>query len=340
VTETGRPRRRWVQWALGIGTFGLLLIAARGVDWPRTWSAVASADPSLVIVATTANLASLLVKAVRWSIFLRATGVRSVSLAIRATFSGAAFNSLLVANGGDAVRVAAVARAANVSSATVLATAAIDRLCDLATYVMMFVAAAIGLPLPEELARWRYPGAIVATLLIGFGAALIWWNDRRAKNANTRLAREPTILSAGRAYWRRLTATSAMIVTPGRIAFGLALSLAAWAGQWATFHYAAHAASLSTTAGVSLLALIVVNASFLVRLTPGNIGVVQLLYAVAATASGLDRDHAVAVAFLISTIQYIPVIVVGLLVSPALLKGRPRDHAMTHAPKSTKSLIG
>ena len=323
-----------MQWTLGLGTFGLLVIAARGVDWPKTWSAFAAADPALVLVATTANLASLFVKALRWSIFLRAAGVPSVHLAIRATLSGAAFNSLLVANGGDAVRVAAVARAANVSSATVLATAAVDRLCDLATYVMIFAAAALALPLPEELARWRYPGVVVATLLIAFGAALIWWNDRRAEKSRNVGTHERTVLSAGRAYWRRLAATSTMIVKPGPVAAALVLSLVAWVGQWATFHYAARAASLPVTASISLLALIVVNASFLVRLTPGNVGVVQLLYALAATASGLDRNRAVAVGFLITAIQYIPVVVIGLLVAPALLRGRPPDHAIIQAPKS------
>jgi hypothetical protein len=70
----------------------------------------------------------------------------------------------------------------------------------------------------------------------------------------------------------------------------------------------------------------VVNASFLVRLTPGNVGVFQLLYAVAATSAGLDRERAIAAAFLITAIQYIPVVVIGLPFVPALA----RAHA--HAP--------
>ena len=65
-------------------------------------------------------------------------------------------------------------------------------------------------------------------------------------------------------------------------------------------------------------ALLVVNASFAVRLTPGNVGVFQLLYALAATSTGLDKDSAVAVAFLISLIQYIPVTLIGLLLARSL----------------------
>ena len=63
------------------------------------------------------------------------------------------------------------------------------------------------------------------------------------------------------------------------------------------------------------------NASFLIRLTPGNVGVFQLLYTLAATSAGLDRDDAVAVAFLVQVIQYIPVTVIGLLLAPSLVRG-------------------
>jgi uncharacterized membrane protein YbhN (UPF0104 family) len=124
---------------------------------------------------------------------------------------------------------------------------------------------------------------------------------------------------AGR-YWHRLIETSESVATRPRLAVAIVLSLAAWAGQWATFHYAAHAAAFPITPADSLVALLVVNASFLVRLTPGNVGVFQVLYALAATAAGLDRTAAVAVAFLIQLIQYVPVTLVGLVLAPSLVK--------------------
>ena len=81
-----------------------------------------------------------------------------------------------------------------------------------------------------------------------------------------------------------------------------------------------------------MLALLAVNASFLVRLTPGNVGVFQLLYALAATSTGLDKDSAVAVAFLIQLIQYIPVTIVGLLLAPSLAGGKPAVAARRAKP--------
>lgn len=310
--------RRWLHWAVPIATLGLLALFARKVDWAHAWSAIRHADPLLLGVATLANLSTLLVKGLRWSLFLSAVGIHGTGQAVRTTFAGHALNNVLVANGGDAVRVAATARSSSVSSATVLATLAIDRLCDLVSYAGLFAIAAIWLPLPPELARWRNAG-MIALAVIGL-IVVVLVVKRPADLPGERRAEAETrkLLERARAYWHRLTATSAELATARRLGIAVALAFVGWAGQWATFHYAAHAASFPTTAADSLLALLVVNASFAVRLTPGNVGVFQLLYALAATSTGLDKDSAVAVGFLISLIQYIPVTLIGLLLARSL----------------------
>jgi len=320
VTQIVRPDGRWFHWIVGGATLLLLGVAARTVDWARAWDAIAHADAVLIGAAVAANLGSIVVKAFRWSLFLHAAGVRGVRLAVHATFAGAALNNLLVANGGDAARVVAVARRADVSSASVLATLAIDRLCDLATYIVLFVGAAFVLPVPSELARWRLPGAVTLTGLVLAVYVVAWWSTRHPNAIADATSGSPTLLGRAHAYGRRLVRTSAAIATRERMLAALALALLAWGGQWATFHVAAHAASLPATPAVSLLALLTVNASFLVRLTPGNVGIFQFLYVLAATSAGLDRDQAVAVAFLISVIQYIPVMLIGLLLAPSLVK--------------------
>lgn len=324
MTDSGarwRSRARWqrrARWLVPLATLALLALFARSVDWRHAWNATVHADPTLLVLATLANLATLVVKGARWWLFLRAAGVPGLGQAIRATMAGAALNNVLVANGGDAARVAIVAKRENVSSASVLATLALDRLCDLVTYGMLFVGAAFALPLPPELARWRMPG-LFAIVAVGVIAGVLVWRGSPASVSETPDATKAVGFAArARAYWRRLVATSTHVATWPRVGLAVALSLVAWAGQWATFHYAAHAAAFPTTAADSLLALLAVNASFLVRLTPGNVGVFQLLYALAATSTGLDRDAAVAVAFLIQLIQYIPVTVIGLVLAPSL----------------------
>jgi uncharacterized protein (TIRG00374 family) len=317
VTTSGAAGR-WVHVTLALVTIGLLALFARGVDWHRAWDAATNASPGILAIAVVANLASLAVKGVRWSLFLEAAGVTGMAAVIRATFAGAALNNVLVANGGDAARVAALARQSATSSAAVLATLVVDRACDLISYTVLFVVAAFALPVPPSVAKWRVAGAIalVAVLCV---VALIGWRSSRPSTESTKPPDEP--ISRVRRYWRQLAATTGAVSTPSRLAAAIGLSFIAWAGQWATFHYAARSADFGSTGTTSLLALLLVNASFLIRLTPGNVGVFQLLYTLATTAAGLDRADAVAVAFLIQVIQYIPVTVIGLLIAPSLVRG-------------------
>jgi uncharacterized protein (TIRG00374 family) len=317
-----------VHWVVLIATLALLAAFARSVDWRHAWQAINHADLGLLAVATAANLGTLVVKGVRWSIFLDAIGVPGVSQAVGATIAAAALNGVVVANGGDAARVAAMARRGAVSSAAVLATLAVDRFCDLITYALLFVTAAFALPLPPQLAGWRTPGLLVVGAIAVIAGVLIWRSGRGRADDQEEIPGVASFGARARRYWRRLVATSASVTTRGRLASAILLSLIAWAGQWATYHYAAHAVAFATTPAESLLALLVVNASFIIRVTPGNVGVFQLLYALAVTSTGLDRDSAVAVAFLIQLVQYIPVTIIGLLLAPSLAARKPDS---THA---------
>jgi uncharacterized protein (TIRG00374 family) len=317
-----------VHWVVLIAPLALLAAFARSVDWRHAWQAISHADLGLLAVATAANLGTLVVKGVRWSIFLDAIGVPGVSQAVGATVAAAALNGVVVANGGDAARVAAMARRGAVSSAAVLATLAVDRFCDLITYALLFVTAAFALPLPPQLAGWRTPGLLVVGAIAVIAGVLIWRSGRGRADDQEEIPGVASFGARARQYWRRLVATSASVTTRGRLASAILLSFIAWAGQWATYHYAAHAVAFATTPAESLLALLVVNASFVIRVTPGNVGVFQLLYALAVTSTGLDRDSAVAVAFLIQLVQYIPVTIIGLLLAPSLAAGKPDS---THA---------
>src|SRR5215210_3444851 len=148
-----------------------LVIFATKVNWHDIWKGMRSASRTMLLAAAAVNLASIVVKAVRWWVFLRPVGARSLSLALRATFAGAGLNNVLVANGGEAARVVFVSRAAHVASAKVLATLALERLFELVGYVAMLALAATFLELPHSLERVK-PFAIGVLVLMV--ALLVW----------------------------------------------------------------------------------------------------------------------------------------------------------------------
>jgi uncharacterized membrane protein YbhN (UPF0104 family) len=67
--------------------------------------------------------------------------------------------------------------------------------------------------------------------------------------------------------------------------------------------------------------MLAVGISFVVRATPGNVGVFQVVYALAVRSFGIAEGPAVAVAMLIQTLQVIPTIILGILAAPKLARG-------------------
>ena len=116
MTSTTKKALRWI---FSIAMLVAVVLYGRTIDWSAAWAAIRSASLPILGVATLANLVTLAAKAVTWWIFLRAVGVPSLALAVKATVAGAGLNNILVANSGDAARVVFVTRASQASSAEI-----------------------------------------------------------------------------------------------------------------------------------------------------------------------------------------------------------------------------
>jgi uncharacterized protein (TIRG00374 family) len=304
---------------LRLGLTGLILVMlvlfARRVNWHDTWHTMQSASLPMLLGAALVNLASIVVKGIRWWVFLRPIGATSLPLALRATFAGAGLNNVLVANGGEAARVF-VARAAHVQSAKVLATLALERLFELVGYVILLSLAATFLQLPSSLERVK-PFAIIVLIAM---LALLVWLLRRPDVVETTVGPKPASWHGRvKEYGARVIRTISHVSSGPRFIAAVALSVAAWALQVATYQLTAQSAHLPMTLVATIAALLAVNLGFALRATPGNVGVFQAAYAATAVAFGVDRDQAIAVAFLIQAQQILPVTVLGVALAPEFI---------------------
>jgi hypothetical protein len=315
TTSRGRALR-----VLAVLALAALLVAfGRNMDWRSVSGAVRGADPLLLACALLINLSSLTLKAVRWWVFLRPLGVASLPLVLRATFAGASLNNLVVAQGGEGARVLLVSRTAGVSSAGVLAALALERGLDVVTYLVLLVSAAWMLDLPAHIARWRAGAAVALALAI---ITLVLLGARAGSGPPaTELPSRETRIGRLLAYLRRVHGGVALVATPARLVVAMLLSVAAWALQVATYHLVALAAHLSLPFAGSVAAMLAVGISFLIRATPGNVGVFQVVYALTVRSFGIAEGPAVAVALLIQMLQVVPTVLVGTLVAPRLLGG-------------------
>jgi uncharacterized protein (TIRG00374 family) len=293
-----------------------LLTFVSRVNWSQTWSAIRSASPAILVLAASINMLSLALKAVRWWLFLRAAGSPSLRLALRATFAGAALNNILIANAGEAARVVMVARASTLPSEKVLATLALERVFELAGYVMMFVVAVLVLHLPPALDQMRPVAIIVAVLLF---AALVYLARRPHQVEAPLLARsglKERVADYGRGFSRALATVS----TPRRFVEAMAIAVVVWGLQIATYQLTANAAGFRIPLAGTVAAILAVNLGFAIRATPGNVGVFQAIYAMTAVAFGMDADVAVGVGLLIQTQQILPITIIGLLIAPDAMR--------------------
>ena len=293
-----------------------LALFARHVDWRAVAVAVRSADARFLAAALVFNLLSLALKGVRWWVFLRPLGVRSLSLVLRATVAGASVNNLVVAQGGEGARVLLVSRGAGVSSAGVLAALAAERVLDAVSYLVLLVSAAWLLALPEVLARVR----TVASVVLGAVAAISIWAVCRPECSEGPAPDAVRQVQPIRSYLRRFASGFTTLASPARFASAMALSLAAWALQVTTYHLVALGAHLAVPLAGSVTAMLLVGMSFLVRATPGNVGIFQVVYALALQSFGIAEGPAIAAALLIQTVQVLPVLFVGTLVAPSFAR--------------------
>ena len=308
-TVRRRSARHALRIAVVVAVVALLIAFARRVDWRAVIVVARGADTMLLAAALACNLVSLTLKGVRWWVFLRPVGVRSLPLVLRATYAGASLNNLVVAQGGEGARVLIVSRASGVSSAHVLAALAVERALDAVSYLVLLGGAAWLLPLPEHIARWRSAG--IATLLAAMCALVALGVVARRAARTPRASAPPHVPS----YLRRFVRGVAEVGSPSRITAALVISLAAWALQVATYHLTVAAVHLPLPAAGSVAAMLAVGISFLVRATPGNVGVFQAVYALTVRSFGIGESDAVAAALLIQAVQVLPVLLLGSLVT-------------------------
>jgi uncharacterized membrane protein YbhN (UPF0104 family) len=90
------------------------------------------------------------------------------------------------------------------------------------------------------------------------------------------------------------------------------LATASWAIQWLTYHWSFVATGAAITPAVSLAALVMANIAGILRLTPGNIGVMQGSLVLGMRAFEMPPGNALAAGLALQAVQVIPVLAIGV----------------------------
>ena len=322
--------KKGIRWAISAAILVFLILFARTIDWHAAWNSMRHASLPLLAAAIGVNVLSVIIKAIRWWLFLRPAGITSLPLAIRATIAGAGLNNILVASGGDAARVVFVSRASNVSSSTVLATMALERLFDPIGFVFLLVFGVVVFQLPAQFEAWKTPAEILLVVIVILLAFFVYATRRmKPEHVPERRAKPRTLKERIRVYFVTFGKTAGRLATGPRFLAAIILSLASWACQLWTFELAAAAAQVNMPLAGSLACLLAINVGLILRATPGNVGFFQFAYALMAEQFGVPRDDAIAVSLLIQTLQILPMTLLGVAMAPEFILRRGKKDAET-----------
>lgn len=324
--------KKGIRWALSAAILVFLILFARTIDWHAAWSSMRHASLPLLAAAIGVNILSVLIKGVRWWLFLRPIGITSLPLAIRATLAGAGLNNVLVASGGDAARVVFVSRVSGVSSSTVLASMALERLFDPIGFVILLVFGVLAFQLPPQFERWKVPAEILLAVIIALLVFFVYATRRmKPEHVPERRAKPRTLMGKFRAYFVSFGQTAGRLATGPRFLGAIILSLASWALQLWTFELAAAAAQVELPLAGSLACLLGINVGLIIRATPGNVGFFQFVFALMAEQFGVSRNDAIAVSLLIQTLQIVPLTFLGVALAPEFIFRRGKKDKETEA---------
>ena len=318
------------RWTLTAGIVVLLVMFGRSIDWQHTWTHIRTASPGVLTIAVLLNIVSILVKGVRWWVFLVPVSPAPLGLVMRATIAGAGLNDIVVANGGDVARGVLIARVGSTRGATNVATLAVERLFDVICYVLLLAFAGLFLTLPQALAIWTYPAGFALAALIAFLIFLLRAPAQSGTAVDAKVVdgSRPSLMSRVKTQVLHFAAAVREVSSAPRFAAALVLSLISWLTQWYCYHFAAVAAGVPISQTGSLACLLAVNLGLIIRATPGNVGFFQFVYALTAAAFGVNKEAAVGGAILIQAVQMIPVVALGIILMPELVfQGRRPDPA-------------
>ena len=295
--------------SLLLGAAGIALVGwfALHFPWAAAIRSAEGASLPLLGVAAAANLLSLVAKGAAWQLLLRRQAQPRLPDAVAATIVGAAVGSLGPSVAGEAARLRFIVGRGGVTLGRGLSTVVAARLLE--AVALLAVLSIAGMALPPT--RWTSFLRIAAPILLAVTAVAA--QPRVLRALADRIPRARTVL-------QRWAAALGDRGTAG----ALLLSGLNWFLQWAAYAGAGLAVSLPHAGAVGFAALLLCNLGGAARLTPGNIGVLQASFALAAAPFGAGAAGALAASLLLQAAQVLPVIAAGLVVVASTAHGRQR----------------
>jgi hypothetical protein len=286
--------RTWITVILTLVAGAFAIHFGFSFPWSRTFTLLATSDWLLLTAACLVNIMSLAAKSTAWFLLLRRLGPLRLGTAQAATFVGAAVNSISVSISGEAARAQLAGRRDHIPFGAAAASLVVTRIVE-AIGLIIILALALALSPP-----WH--GARLVGLALGVTAA--------AFTLGCTLAPWSRLRSGAPRRWHE---TFMNLATKDRRGTAIAVGFASlnWVGQWLTYHWTIAASHIDVTPAASLTALVMANLTGVLRLTPGNIGVMQGSLILGMRPFDIRAPDALAAGLSLQAVQVLPILAIA-----------------------------
>jgi len=303
-----KPRvARWVWGAATVAGLMAVSVLLLRFPWRTTVQTLEMVNTTLLAAALVINLVSPLAKGWAWHLLLAPIAPNRWWVAEEANLIGTAVNSVAAGVTGEAARISLIVQRDAVPLRAAVLSVVWSRAVEALGLALFLVLAPFALHLSRTL-RGLQLGAAVALVAVLAISRLRGWQRL--------IDRLPAGLRAGAAELAEMS-------WGGRLIAPTALALVSWAAEWATYHLTLRAVHLPVSYAASFTALIAVNVGGLIRVTPGNVGVLQAAMVGALLPFGIAAEQAVAGGLALQAIEVLPVLALALAVAGRAGLARP-----------------
>src|SRR5437773_3656574 len=288
-----------------------LILVFRNVHWLELGAVLQTVNWTILLLAATAYMLSLLVRGLCWKTLLAHLGPVTSGEAISYANIGYMANNLLPLRAGEVIRATLLGSKRGFNKSAVLATILLERLLDILILGVLTILLALAMPVPQvvkQIIFWTFGIAFLLLVMIWAVTGSSWrglsgewlqvWLDRRA----VRMA-----LGLGQSFTRGLSA----IRSPKQgIVAGL-YSLLGWILVCGSIYLMMLASHLSLPWYAALLVMVVVNLGSIIPSSPGSIGVVHFLAVAGISPWPVDREVAVGFSIILHALSVIVTVVLG-----------------------------
>lgn len=294
-------RRRAAGLAVAAFSGGAIWLAVRGMDWDRLATLFAGVAPGWVAVAAVCLAAGLALRALRWTVLLRARHAVSPADAFWCVVLGYLGNVLMPARIGDLLRSFLLGGRAGVPRAFVLGTVVLERTVDAVVVAALVL---IGLPRLAGAPAWLVSGSLAvaglaAVVLVAFLAAPGVLRRLARRRPGGEAAPGPVAFAV-----QRLTDGFLAVRRPASLVGFHLLTVLVWTVDTLALVAAARAFDLVLAPLDAALVLAALGLSMAAPSGPGYVGIYHLVAVTVMVPMGFAKAEALAVVLVYQLTDY------------------------------------